>query len=225
MAEPQEQTLDQPLKTPVREPRKRYISERGPFEIRANPTLNQPRKRGTVDRARVHENYEHSPLAEKYGKAGEEKMIEMAHATAGGITSTRLFDQDAPNGMRLSHVWMGANYQLSRHSHPKFGDCLYCVVAGEIYLGSRRLGAGSVIFLPEGMPYKFKAGPAGAEVLEYRSDGEGDKNAPLVKLAEDSIESIQQIIDAGKAHQHEWEAPEQCGETAIRQAELDGRTK
>ena len=103
MAEPQEQPVEQPRK----KPRIRYVSERGPFEIRANPTLNQPRARGTVDRARVRENYEQSPLAEKYGKAGEEKMIEMAHATAGGITSTRLFDQDAPNGMRLSHVWMG----------------------------------------------------------------------------------------------------------------------
>ena len=62
-------------------------------------------------------------------------------------------------------------------------------------------------------------------MLEYRADGEGDKNAPLVKLAEDSIEAIQQIIDAGKAHQHEWQAPEQCGDTAIRQAEVDGRTE
>ena len=206
-------------------PLRRYISERGPFEIRANPTLNKPRARGTVDRDRVHDNYKQSPLAEKYGEEGEAKMVEMAHATAGGITSTRLFEQDAPNGMRLSHVWMGANYQLSRHSHPKFGDCLYCVVAGEIYLGSRRLGAGSVIFLPEGMPYKFKAGPAGAEVLEYRSDGEGDKDAPMIKLAETSLDAIQQIIDAGKAHQHEWEAPERCGDTAIRQAEVDGRVE
>ena len=98
------------------------------------------------------------------------------------------------------------------------------MVAGEIYLGSRRLGAGSVIFLPEGMPYKFRAGPAGAEVLEYRSDGEGDPSAPIIKLAETSIDAIQQIIDAGKAHQHEWEAPEQCGDTAMRQAEVDGRT-
>ena len=148
MAEPQEIPVDQP----PRKPKIRYISERGPFEIRANPALNKPRARGTVDRARVRENYEQSPLAAKYGKAGEEKMIEMAHATAGGITSTRLFDQDAPNGMRLSHVWMGANYQLSRHSHPKFGDCLYCVVAGEIYLGSRRLGAGSCLLYTSPSP-------------------------------------------------------------------------
>ena len=225
MAEPQAQPVEQSPKKPIREAGKRYVSDRGRFEIRANPTLNQPRARGTVDRARVRENYEQSPLAEKYGQAGEEKMIEMAQATAGGITSTRLFAQDAPNGMRLSHVWMGANYPLSRHSHPRFGDCLYCVVAGEIYLGSRRLGAGSVIFLPKGMPYKFRAGPAGAEVLEYRTDGSGDESAPLIRLAEDSIEAIQQIIDAGKAHQHQWEAPARCGETAIRQAELDGRTE
>ena len=224
MAEAQER-IEEQSQAPQEKPRKRYVSERGPFEIRANPTINQPRARGTVDSARVLDNYEQSRLAENYGKAGEEKMIEMAHATAGGITSTRLFHQDAPNGMRLSHVWMGANYQLARHSHPQFGDCLYCVIAGEIYLGSRRLGAGSVIFLPKGMPYKFKAGPAGAEVLEYRADGDGDQSAPIIRLAEDSLEPIQQIIDAGKAHQHEWKVPEQIGDTAIRQAEVDGRTK
>ncbi len=219
MAEPQEQVEEQPRE----KPRRPYVSERGPFEIRANPTINQPRARGTVDKARVLETFKHSALAEKYEAAPVvEKLIEMSKATAGGITSTRLFSQDAsPNGMRLSHVWMGSNYPLSRHSHPRFGDCLYYVVAGEIIMGRRKLRAGSVIFLPKGLPYKFKAGPAGAEVLEFRAD-RSDENAPLIRLEEHSLESIQKIIDEGKAHQHEWVVPERIGDTALRQAEVDG---
>ena len=219
MAEPQEQ-LEQPRKPPGR----RYVSDRGPFEISANPSINPPRPPGPVDRDAALGVFEHRDLAEKYGEAPvEDKIVEMAKALAGGLTSTRLFAQEgSPNGMHLSHVWFGANFPLFRHSHPRFGDCLYYVVAGEIVLGRRRLGSGSVIFLPSGMPYKFRAGPAGAEVLEFRAGG-GDENAALVKLEEHSLDSIQQLIDEGKAHQHEWEAPQRIGDTALRQAEVDAR--
>ena len=169
------------------------------------------------------EIFEHSALAEKYGEAPvRQKIIEMAEALSGGITSTRLFGQDeSPNEMSLSHVWFGPNFPLFRHSHPGSGDCLYYVVAGEIVLGRRKLGSGSVVFLPSGMPYKFKAGPAGAEVLEFKAGG-GDENAPGLRLEEHSLDSIQQLIDEGNEHRHEWKAPERIGDTTLRQAELDG---
>ncbi len=220
MAEPQERVEEQPHE----EPKRRYVSERGPFEISANPTIRTPRSRGPVDRARALATFEHSALAEKYGKeAVEEKIVEMSKALAGGITSTSLFAQrSTPGGMTLSHVWMGSNYPLYRHSHPRAGDCLYYVVAGEISMGRRKLRSGSVVFLPSGMPYKFKAGPAGAEVLEFKAGG-GDESGPGLRLEEQSLESIQQLIDEGRAHQHEWEVPERIGDTALRQAEIDAR--
>ncbi len=203
-----------------------FVSERGPFEICANPTITSASSRGTVDESRLLEIFEHSALAAKYGEAPvRQKIIEMTEALSGGLTSTRLFGQDAsPNGMSLSHVWFGPNFPLFRHSHPRSGDCLYYVVAGEIVLGRRKLGSGSVIFLPSGMPYKFKAGPAGAEVLEFKAGG-GDENAPGLRLEEHSLDSIQQLIDDGKAHRHEWQAPERIGDTALRQAEVDGRSE
>ena len=203
-----------------------YVSERGPFEICANPAITTASSRGTPDESRLLEIFEHSALAEKYGEAPvRQKIIEMTEALSGGLTSTRLFGQDAsPNGMSLSHVWFGPNFPLFRHSHPRSGDCLYHVVAGEIVLGRRKLGSGSVIFLPSGMPYKFKAGPAGAEVLEFKAGG-GDENAPGLRLEERSLDSIQQLIDDGKAHRHEWQAPERIGDTALRQAEVDGRSE
>lgn len=222
MAEPQERVEAQPQKKPVREARRRYVSERGPFEIRANPEIRRPRPKGTTDESRALQIFEHSDLAEKYGEAPvQEKIIEMHKALAGGLTSTSLFAQrDTPGGMTLSHVWMGANFLIYRHSHPRAGDCLYYVVAGEVSLGRRKLRAGSVVFLPSGMPYKFRAGPAGAEVLEFRAGG-GDPNAPGLKLEEHSLDSLQQLIDEGKAHRHEWVVPEQIGDTALRQAEVD----
>ena len=221
MAEPHKQLDRQPRERAAT----RYVSERGPFEIRANPEITTPSSRGAPDSQQTLEIFEHGELAEQYGEGPvQEKILEMAQALAGGITSTRLFAQDAsPDGMHLSHVWFGPNFPLFRHSHPRFGDCLYYVVAGEIVLGRRTLRAGSVMFLPSGMPYKFKAGPAGAEVLEFRTGG-GDPNAPLVKLEEQSLDSIQQLINGGKAHRHEWEVPEKIGDTALRQAEVDSDT-
>ena len=226
VAEPQEQVAGQPHPKSTRERRRRFVSERGQFEISANPAITTPSSRGTPDRPQILEIFEHSGLAEKYGEGPvQEKILEMAEALSGGIISTRLFAQEvSPNGMHLSHVWFGPNFPLFRHSHPRFGDCLYYVVAGEISLGRRKLRAGSVIFLPSGMPYKFKAGPAGAEVLEFRAGG-GDESAPPVRLEEHSLDSIQQLIDEGKAHRHEWKAPQRIGDTALRQAEVDGRAE
>lgn len=210
---------------PVRKPRRlRYVSERGPFEISANPTINPPRQAEEIDDDYGARAFECSELAEKCGEAPvRQKMIEMVRTLWPGIASTRLFGQeDSPNGMVLVHVWFGPHYPLFRHSHPKAGDCLYYVVAGEIILGRRKLRAGSVMFLPSGMPYKFKAGPAGVEVLEFRAGG-GDPNAPGLKLEEHSLDSVQQLIDEGKAHQHEWQVPERIGDTALRQAEVDAK--
>ena len=223
MAEPQERVEAQP-QSPQRRERRRYVSERGPFEIRANPEIRHPRPKGTTDEARALQIFEHSDLAEQYGEAPvAEKIIEMHKALADGITSTSLFAQrDTPGGMTLSHVWMGANFLIYRHSHPKGGDCLYYVVAGEVSLGRRKLRAGSTIFLPSGMPYKFRAGPAGAEVLEFRAGG-GDPNAPGLKLEERSLDSLQHLIDEGKAHRDGWVVPEKIGDTALRQAVMDAR--
>ena len=70
------------------------------------------------------------------------------------------------------------------------------------------------------MPYKYKAGPAGVEVLEFRAGG-GDADAPGMKLDEHSLDAIQRIIDGAKANQPDWELPDNVGDTALRQAEID----
>ena len=122
--------------------------------------------------------------------------------------------------MNLVHVWFGPNFELFRHSPPKYGDCLYYVVAGELTLGKRKLGPGSTFFLPNGMPYKYTAGPAGVELLEFRGGG-GVDAAPGMRLDELSLDAIDKLVDCYDEHRDNWKAPENIGDTAFLQRELD----
>lgn len=200
-----------------------YASERGPFQINANPQIRRPAPREAIDVEKAADGFAHGPLAETYGEETARKKIgEMVQAFIPGASTTPLFAQKGPNGMSLVHVWFGPNFPLFRHSHPRYGDCLYYVLAGEITMGGRTLRAGSTFFLPNGQPYKYTAGPAGVELLEFRAGG-GDPEAPGMKLDEHSIESIQKIIDGSYANDERWQVPERIGDTAIRQARIDGR--
>lgn len=208
---------------------KRFISERGPFEIVANPPMSAGYTWEGVDADKAVENWEIGKLAEKYGEATvRKKLAEMLEALAGGMVITGIFcqgDRDPrtmrqlnPTGMSLSHTWIGPHFPVFSHSHPAHGDCLYLVVAGELVMGRRRLAAGSAFFLPNGHPYKYSGGPEGAEYLEIRA-GPGVEGAPGMVIHEHSLDSIQRIIDQANAHRHEWHAPKEIGATALRQAE------
>ena len=69
-------------------------------------------------------------------------------------------------GFSLSHVWFKKDYPLPRHSHDC--DCLYYVVAGSIQLGTEALGPRDGFFVPANVPYTYKPGPDGVELLEFR---------------------------------------------------------
>ena len=201
----------------------KFVSERGPFEINANPTINPPISRERIKPEKSADGFAHETLTEKYGSdAARAKIGEMVKAFIPGTSTTSLIAQKGTDGMNLVHVWFGPNFPLFRHSHPRYGDCLYYVIAGEIKMGKRTLGAGSTFFLPNGQPYKYTAGPAGVELLEFRAGG-GDPQAPGMKLDEVSFESMQTIIDGAYASEGEWKVPEKMGDTAIRQAKIDGR--
>ena len=138
---------------------KGHVSTRGAFEINANPKVEPPFPREEVNVDRSAKYFAHEPLADKYGPdAAREKIGEMVKAIVPGTTTTKLLSQSGPDGMTLVHVWFGPNFQLWRHSHPRDGDCLYYVIAGEIKMGNRKLGRGSTIFVPNGQPYKYTAG-------------------------------------------------------------------
>ncbi len=196
-------------------------SERGPFAIWENPEMGQAYDLPQELAEQVAEGFDISALAEKFGEApAREKLVDMLKAMGPGVSTTMLFSQSGPNGMSLAHVWFGADFPLFRHSHPRFGDCLYYVIAGEIIVGRRRLGPGSGFFVPNGMPYKYTAGPAGVELLEFRAGG-GDAEAPGMKFDELSLDAVQSLIDRANEARPGWKRPERIGDTALVQAELD----
>ncbi len=69
-------------------------------------------------------------------------------------------------GFSLTYAWFKPGYALPLHSHDS--DCLYYVVAGTLRLGTEDLGPRDSFFVPGGVPYTYKPGPEGVEVLEFR---------------------------------------------------------
>lgn len=193
----------------------RYHSHRGKFAIFQAPEVPRPPSPDAMARADLSgaaDGFDYSGLLDDHEEQEVRDTIgEMARAIGPGAAVTPLFHQPGPDGMSLVHAWFGPHFPLFRHSHPKHGDCLYYVVAGQVIMGSRVLRAGDGFFVPNGMPYKYRAGPDGVEVLEFRAGG-GNPDAPSMKLDESSLDSIRRIIDSAKEHQAEWHAPERISD-------------
>ncbi len=69
-------------------------------------------------------------------------------------------------GFSLTHVWFKRDFPLPRHSHD--ADCLYYIIAGTLRLGREELGPRDSFFLPADVPYTYRPGPDGVELLEFR---------------------------------------------------------
>lgn len=69
--------------------------------------------------------------------------------------------------MSLTYAWFKSGFALPLHSHD--ADCLYYVIAGSLRLGTEELGAGDGFFVGRDVPYSYKPGPDGVELLEYRT--------------------------------------------------------
>jgi hypothetical protein len=70
-------------------------------------------------------------------------------------------------GFSLSYVWFKSDFPLPRHSHN--ADCLYYILGGSLLIGQEELVAGDGFFVGQDVPYTYKAGSAGVEVLEFRA--------------------------------------------------------
>ena len=69
-------------------------------------------------------------------------------------------------GFSLAYVWHKSDFPLPLHSHDV--DCCYLIIAGDLQVGSEKLGKGDGFFVPAGTPYTFTTGPDGVEFIEYR---------------------------------------------------------
>jgi hypothetical protein len=70
-------------------------------------------------------------------------------------------------GFSLTYVWFKSDFPLPRHSHDV--DCLYYILGGSLMFGQEELRAGDGFFVAQDVPYTYKAGSAGVEVLEFRA--------------------------------------------------------
>ncbi len=103
--------------------------------------------------------------------AGLTPVIEAALAKAGEVASKdsgnivkELFSMP---GMSLTYAWFKSGFPLPLHTHN--ADCLYYIVAGSLKLGTEELGPGDGFFVGSNVPYTYKPGPNGVEVLEFRT--------------------------------------------------------
>ena len=69
-------------------------------------------------------------------------------------------------GMSLTYAWFKSGFPLPLHSHN--ADCLYYIIGGSIRLGTEDLGKGDGFFVGADVPYTYKPGPEGVEILEFR---------------------------------------------------------
>ena len=194
----------------------RWQSARGKFKIFRAPAIKRRRPLpDDYDTSKIVDGFDYQHMLEDDNEADVREAIgDMAKALNAGITETLLFAQGGPDGMSLAHVWFGANLPLFRHSHPRFGDCLYYVLKGEAHLGSQVLGPGDGFFVPNGMPYKYTAGPDGVEILEYRAGG-GTEGAPGMIMNEPGVDAIRRLIETANIHKDSWvdASPERVGES------------
>jgi len=71
-------------------------------------------------------------------------------------------------GFSLTHVWFKNGYPLPLHSHD--ANCMYFIIAGALRLGTQELGPRDCFFVPAGVPYTYKPGADGVELLEIRQE-------------------------------------------------------
>lgn len=94
-------------------------------------------------------------------QAGVEKMIAEGYSEGDDVKVLCNFP-----GFSLTLVWFKAGFPLPLHSHDV--DCLYYIIGGSLNLGTEELGARDSFFIPAGVPYTYKPGANGVELLEFR---------------------------------------------------------
>jgi mannose-6-phosphate isomerase-like protein (cupin superfamily) len=94
-------------------------------------------------------------------RAGMDRLVANGYLHGG---ETRILT-DLP-GFAIAHVWFKKGYPLPLHSHD--ADCMYYIIAGGLRIGTEDLGPRDCFFIPAGVPYTYKPGSDGVELLEIR---------------------------------------------------------
>lgn len=100
-------------------------------------------------------------------------------------------------GMTLTKVWFKSGFPLPRHSHDC--SCLYYIIAGSVSLGDEVLQAGDGFFVGADVPYTYKVGEEGVELLEFRAATQFD-----IRLLGANAEWGKKALAAAKKAMPKW---------------------
>lgn len=100
-------------------------------------------------------------------------------------------------GMSLSYARFKHGYPLPLHTHN--GDCLYFVLSGSLRLGTETLHAGDGFFVPAEVPYTYKPGEDGVEILEFRNQSPFN-----IRFMASNATAWDKAVDAVHTHVEAW---------------------
>lgn len=100
-------------------------------------------------------------------------------------------------GFSLAHVWFKKDFPLPRHSHNC--DCLYYIIAGSLKVGTEELGPRDSFFIGADVPYTYRPGAEGVELLEFRHANQFD-----FKLLVDGEAFWQRAVKTAQERSAEW---------------------
>ena len=103
--------------------------------------------------------------------------------------------------LSILHIWNKPGYPTPLHSHDV--DCLYFVVGGTVRVATEDLRPGDSFFIPADVPYTYKVGSEGAEVLEIRQAENWD-----LKLLAKNPAYFTNAVQAITAHVEGWRTAE-----------------
>jgi hypothetical protein len=116
---------------------------------------------------------------------------------AGAYAGTDMKLLFAVPGFSLTYVWFKSDFPLPRHSHNV--DCLYYILGGSLKFGQEELGAGDGFFVGRDVPYTYKAGSMGVEVLEFRA-----AHVFNIKVLANNPAFWDMAIETVRSRQGEW---------------------
>jgi hypothetical protein len=116
---------------------------------------------------------------------------------AGALEGTELKVLFAMPGFSLTYVWFKSGFPLPRHSHNV--DCVYYIVGGSLFMGHDELGVGDGFFVGRDVPYTYRPGPQGVEVLEFRAS-----NAFDIKVLANNPLFWENAAETARNHRTAW---------------------
>jgi hypothetical protein len=130
---------------------------------------------------------------------GIEEGVDRRSVWAEGASAHVLYKSDRPDGPSITYIWWAPELDVYRHSHST--DCAYLLISGEVRMGRQVLTPGDGFFAPADAPYSYRAGPEGAEVIEFRPDS---SSGVSMAILEDDLDRWKAMIENANAHREQW---------------------